>query len=215
VVKICSKCKIKKNINEFCKNKALKDGKNGVCKKCNNKYNTKYRKNNRDKLIQLNKDWRHRNIEEQRKREREWNRNNPEKIQKYKEENKERLNKWRKKYLYEKYHNDIKHRIRMVISTAVKRGLKNGKEGKSWKDILPYSTEELIIHLESLFQEGMTWTNYGKWHIDHIKPVSLFEFTNYSDDQFKECWKLENLQPLWAYDNLSKGNKYELQKLYK
>jgi hypothetical protein len=54
----------------------------------------------------------------------------------------------------------------------------------------------------------MTWDNYGQWHIDHIKPVALFEFDSTDDPGFRDCWTLDNLQPLWALDNLRKGNKY-------
>ena len=67
-------------------------------------------------------------------------------------------------------------------------------------------------HIESQFKDGMTWDNYGKngWHIDHIIPKSLFQFKSSEDDEFKQCWALCNLQPMWAFDNLSKGNKYVL-----
>lgn len=65
-----------------------------------------------------------------------------------------------------------------------------------------------MIHLEKQFTEGMTWDNYGEWHVDHKKPMALFQFTSTDDEGFKECWKLENLQPLWGSDNLSKGTRY-------
>lgn len=60
-----------------------------------------------------------------------------------------------------------------------------------------------------MFQPGMTWENYGKWHIDHKTPDSWFQYNSINDDGFKKSWALENLQPMWAKDNLSKGNKYE------
>lgn len=63
-------------------------------------------------------------------------------------------------------------------------------------------------HLEKQFTQGMTWENYGEWHVDHKKPMALFEFTSTDDEEFKECWKLDNLQPLWEKDNLSKGPRY-------
>ena len=65
-----------------------------------------------------------------------------------------------------------------------------------------------MSHLESKFTEGMTWDNYGEWHVDHKKPMTLFEFTSTDDEGFKECWALDNLQPLWGKDNLSKGTRY-------
>jgi hypothetical protein len=66
---------------------------------------------------------------------------------------------------------------------------------------------ELKTHLESKFKDGMMWSNYGicGWHIDHIKPCSKFEFNNIED--IKNCFHYTNLQPLWAIDNIRKGNK--------
>jgi hypothetical protein len=72
-----------------------------------------------------------------------------------------------------------------------------------------------MSHISPKFQKGMTWENYGKWHIDHIIPVSAFEFEKETDDQFRKCFSLNNLQPLWAHDNIVKGAKilpyYEVQ----
>ena len=66
-----------------------------------------------------------------------------------------------------------------------------------------------MSHIESQFKEGMSWKNHGihGWHIDHIRPISSFNFESCNDPEFKECWALENLQPLWAKENLSKSNK--------
>jgi len=66
-------------------------------------------------------------------------------------------------------------------------------------DKVGFTTLELMGHLEAQFKEGMSWDNYGRngWHIDHICPISSFKFTSYNDKDFKECWSLENLQPLW------------------
>ena len=69
-----------------------------------------------------------------------------------------------------------------------------------------------MAHLEKQFKEGMTWNNYGYygWHIDHIRPVSSFNFNSYDDPEFKECWALSNLQPLWGKENISKKDKFEI-----
>lgn len=70
---------------------------------------------------------------------------------------------------------------------------------------LGYSLAELKVHLESLFRPGMSWENYGAWHIDHVRPCCMFDFS--IPEQFAEGWALDNLQPLWKRENLSKGNK--------
>lgn len=69
-------------------------------------------------------------------------------------------------------------------------------------DYLGYSASDLKIHIEKLFKDGMSWENHGDWHIDHIIPVSSFD-KNVSPAVVNS---LDNLQPLWAYENLSKGS---------
>ena len=54
----------------------------------------------------------------------------------------------------------------------------------------------------------MNWDNYGEWHIDHIKPISSFIFESSEDEEFKRCWSLDNLQPMWGIENIKKGNKF-------
>jgi len=74
-----------------------------------------------------------------------------------------------------------------------------------------YAIHREQIRVESLFKPGMNWNNYGygknKWHVDHIRPISSFNFESTDDPEFKECWSLENLQPLWQEENLRKGAK--------
>lgn len=76
-------------------------------------------------------------------------------------------------------------------------------------DALGWTTQELIDHLESQFSDGMSWDNYGEWHIDHIIPLKAFEFSSMEDEAFKQAWALSNLQPLWARDNVRKGARIE------
>ncbi len=73
------------------------------------------------------------------------------------------------------------------------------------KSIVGFTREDLMTHLEKLFQPGMSFENLGEWEIDHIKPVSSFRFESYYEDSFTECWKISNLQPLWKKDNMAKG----------
>ena len=106
--------------------------------------------------------------------------------------------------------NDIKFKLRMNVSCLIRARLRMRLLNKGKKSIatyLPYTVDELIIHLEKQFTEGMTWDNYGEWHLDHKIPDSSFNYSSVEDDEFKKCWALENLQPLWELDNLIKGKK--------
>ena len=87
-----------------------------------------------------------------------------------------------------------------------------------WKQIktyLGYTKNELLDHLESQFKPWMTWANNGRpqhvdkpaWQLDHIKPKSSFNYTSITDEEFQECWALENLRPLEARLNLIKSDK--------
>jgi hypothetical protein len=87
--------------------------------------------------------------------------------------------------------------------------LKGGCMGRS-RRLLGCSPEEARVHIESLFQPGMTWQNYGQngWHIDHIIPCAMFDLKN--SEEAEVCFHWTNLQPLWAKDNLSKRDRYIL-----
>ena len=108
--------------------------------------------------------------------------------------------------------NNFRYRLRKNVSGMINKRLKRrltGKNNKSTFDFIPYTLEQLIRHLESKFQKGMSWDNYGYygWHIDHIRPDSSFNYKSAKDEEFQECWALKNFQPLWAKDNLIKHNK--------
>lgn len=99
----------------------------------------------------------------------------------------------------------LEHRIAVAVSSA----LRGEKRGRSWKRLLGYSVEELKGHIESLFRDGMSWREFaaGKIHIDHKIPKSKFAYTTPEDIEFRRCWALENLQPMWANENLSKRDR--------
>ena len=72
-------------------------------------------------------------------------------------------------------------------------------------ELIGCSISDLVKHLENQFIEGMSWKNYGKWHIDHIRPCASFNLLN--EDEQRACFHYSNLQPLWAIDNLKKKDK--------
>jgi hypothetical protein len=106
----------------------------------------------------------------------------------------------------ERYHSNPLYRLKDIRRRQLLQFIKSvgGTKTGRTEELLGYTAEELKIHLESLFQEGMTWNNQGKWHIDHIIPQSHFT----SIDQIKECFALNNLKPEWGDWNMSKGNRF-------
>lgn len=130
---------------------------------------------------------------------REWERKNPEK---YREIVKRR---------HEKEYRTPKGKINVSISVGIRQGMATSKAGRHWESLVGYTVDQLQRHLEKQFKTGMDWENYGKygWHIDHIIPIAAFNFNNADDLDFKRCWDLKNLQPLWAHENLTKSDKVE------
>jgi hypothetical protein len=113
----------------------------------------------------------------------------------------------------EKYRQVKKKQPSMRIERTIRRGIykaiKSEKAGRHWESLVGYTLDDLMRHLESQFTKGMSWENYGKWHIDHIKPIADFRLTSVDDPELKECWSLWNLQPLWANDNQAKSARCE------
>jgi hypothetical protein len=101
---------------------------------------------------------------------------------------------------------DPEVRLRDSLRRRLNNALKNNQKMGSAVSNLGCSIQEFRVYLETKFQSGMTWNNYGKfgWHIDHIKPLSKFDLSN--KEQLKEACYYTNLQPLWWQDNLKKGN---------
>ena len=93
-------------------------------------------------------------------------------------------------------------RIRNATTARVWAALKGKSDGALFSR-LGYSASALAEHIEAQFGAGMSWANYGKWHVDHIRPCAAFDLTDPA--QFAECWALDNLRPLWAQENCKKG----------
>lgn len=83
----------------------------------------------------------------------------------------------------------------------------NRKHGRTFS-IIGYNKQQFVEHMESMFQDGMSWDNHGEWHVDHIIPVAELVRCGVTDPA--KINALENLRPLWAKDNMSKGDKFEL-----
>ena len=124
----------------------------------------------------------------------------------------ENIDKWRKtKRDYEKNRKDSDPLYKLVANfrTAIYTVLKESNVDKygHYFDVLQYSPEELINHLEKQFKDDMTWDNYGIWHVDHKLPITSFDIQEMGDEEFMKCWSLDNLQPMWGEENIRKSNK--------
>lgn len=207
--KRCCKCKniLPKTTDYFGINSRSKDGFKHSCKLCRHKYEYETKK---EYLI-----------EKSNKRYRLKKKQILKKNQAYK--NKRTL--WYKEY-HKRYYiencNTIKKRVKQNHYRRMKehvgylllqrcrcrlyKAIKQNNKSKSTLELLGCSTDFLKYHLELQFKEGMSWDNYGEWEIDHIKPCSLFDFSN--EEHQKECFHYSNLQPLWKKENQSKSSKY-------
>jgi len=115
-------------------------------------------------------------------------------------------------------------RLKRTVSSSIYRILKNKniiKGGSTFKN-LPYTAQELKEYIESKFESWMSWENWGiydskkwddsndgtwTWQMDHIIPHSFFKYTSMQDEEFKKCWKLSNLRPYSAKQNILNGNR--------
>lgn len=91
------------------------------------------------------------------------------------------------------------------MGAALRTGLRRNKGGTAWPSLVGYSLDQLVSHLERQFEPGMGWHNMDRWHIDHIIPVSSFAYQTADDAEFSAAWALQNLRPMWARENQSKG----------
>lgn len=209
--KVCTKCGIDKNLEEFYKDKATKTGRDSDCKICANSKTKKYRKVNPEKVKIIEVRSYLKNKEKATKRSSDNYRLNPEKSN-------EMNRKWRKdnpqkasaigKRKYTKKRNDPKGRLNDSMRSDIRHYIHGTKAGRRWEDLVGYTVEQLKKYLGKLFDQETNWDNYGTyWHVDHKIPVSAFNFACPDDIDFKKCWALSNLQPLEANKNMSKGNK--------
>ena len=228
--KVCKNCDAEKSISEFYKAIGGLHGVRSDCKVCCEKYKKEYQEQNKDKIRAQQKAYEQK--PEVKERKKQYREDNKEKIVQYhiayNEKNKEIIAE--KTKLYQKANrakisaaatqrlkNDeqarLAHNLRARFHDALKRA--DVIKTECTFDLIGCSAPELKQFIESKFLDGMTWDNYGSdrdgtvekfWHIDHIKPVAVFDLTK--EDHRKECFHFNNLQPLWAKDNWNKGKKY-------
>jgi hypothetical protein len=211
-MKRCSKCKIIKPLNEFPTDRSHANGHESRCKVCKALYMSEYLK--RPEIKQREELKRKRDIRYIEKRRARQKKYKLEQRYKYKYRGTSKCNVERRKLrVKERREFDPKIKLQDSMRARMRHDLKRGKAGITshaiLNNILHYDIEKLKAHLEKQFLPDMSWDNYGinGWHIDHIIPVSVFNFKSPNDIDFKKCWALKNLRPMWAKDNCSKGSR--------
>ena len=181
--KFCKKCGQLKFFNEFYNayNKVKGSCTQGKCIECWTERNKEYFQENKQDLMIKNNQWKYDNFNQWIKNRQIWERN--------------------------KYQTDPLFKLRKNMGTLMYLSLRKGKGRKSWELLVGYSVQELKLHLEAQFDDKMCWDNYGiYWQIDHIVPIESFSILSFEDVNFKNCWSLKNLRPLYGPVNASKSN---------
>jgi len=211
----CSKCNTIKSFTDFYIRKESNKPR-GECKKCHLAVKKIYYNNNREILKEKSKKHRLLNAEYYRAYDQKRWRENPER--------RENKRAWNQNHYYRnqkritarhvaraivRYKEDPQFKMRLCLSNRILKVIKKNVKSAKTEILIGTSFKNAKKHLESLFLDGMSWKNHGKygWHIDHIKPCSKFDLTDPVEQ--RKCFHYTNLQPLWAKDNLTKYNKHE------
>lgn len=198
---------------DFHKNNATPDGLAYRCKICIKQYGETYRTNNKEKIKTGNKRYYEGNKDRIFERDRIYKEKNKNRIKEYKQqyyqEHKQEINE----YVRYKKDTDIGYRLANNLRNRLGQAIKHNYKAGSAIEDLGCSIDELKQHLEARFYshpetgEMMTWENWSRtgWHIDHITPLDDFDLED--REQFLKACHYTNLQPLWWFQNLIKGNK--------
>lgn len=197
--KRCTKCQeeFAATLEFFHKCSSRKDGLFSWCKNCSLEQKREYYNANKTEIKDKHKKRYNKNRDKILDQKREYQ-SRPEVI------------KQRRKTKNKYYHNKLKHdtcsRVRANLSGRIRDYI--NKSGSSVLDFIGCSIDDLKLHLEKQFVDGMNWENYGfyGWHVDHIRPCCSFDLTD--PEQQRECFHYTNLQPLWSKDNLRKGGSF-------
>ena len=182
--KVCKWCEKELPLTEFHTHPQMADGHVNKCKACTKAY----RESRKEEREAYQKAWHAKNAEAQQAYRKEYHENNKE---------------YFREYAKNKRATDTHYKLSSNLRARLRAALKGVTKGQSVLKLVGVPIEQIIEHLESQFTEGMTWDNYGEWHVDHIRPLKSFD-----NPEDPEAWALTNLQPLWAADNIRKGSKY-------
>jgi hypothetical protein len=132
-----------------------------------------------------------------------WRAENPEKdnaaTRRWRANNRKRWNDY-----FKRRNSTPEGRIALAVRNATRRiVIAGGVKPAGSLALLGAPPCQVRQYVEALFQPGMSWDNHGEWHLDHVRPIASFDLAD--PEQVRACAHYTNLQPLWAFDNLSKG----------
>jgi len=209
-VKTCARCQTIKEKTEFKRKKDSRDGLHCHCMACCNQINREHRQKNPEMAAEWSRRWSEKNPDKlAAKRKRFLDRNpgyNAERQKEFAEKNPERAREIARRSRRKRM-TVAANRIHNTIGNAIRNCIGKGGKSKRTVELIGYEIVVLMQHLERQFRPGMSWENFGEWHIDHIVPLSSFSITDERDEALKAAWCLSNLRPLWAKENLKKNAK--------
>lgn len=191
----CITCNTLKSIDNFQKRSANKFGYSNQCKECINSRNKNYYEATKEVHLLRNK---------------QYNELNKEKVALQKKEHRlkniEHYRTVKRNYVKNRKNTDPLYKMKENLRRRTRKAFSVSKwnKGSATNVLLGCEYKDLFTHIENKFTEGMSWDNQGRWHIDHIKPLSLAT----TKDELVELCHYTNLQPLWAEDNIKKSNSF-------
>ena len=164
---------------------------------------------NREKCLQKMKEWQKDNQGHLRRYREVYNRMNKSKKDRQNKIYYQQNKKYYNDYYSKKYRNEKKFNLTKRMYSIIRFCILRGKAGYQWETYVGYTLEDLIHRLKNALPEGYNWQDYleGRLELDHIIPISAWNFSEPTDNEFQECWALENLQLLTPEENHLKGSK--------
>ena len=204
--KRCSSCKEYNILTTFTKSKERWDGLSAKCMTCKRALYKKYYQKNKGKLSQYYKIYFQKNRENCVATRKKWRKENPEKVSNIRKryQRKRSLNGKSRIYKKNRYHNDLKFRLRANLRSRLWCALKaqGVKKTTATMKLCGCSLEKLKQHIENQFYDGMSWEKKN-FHIDHMEPCALFNLED--EEEQRKCFHYTNLKPEWPSQNMSDG----------
>lgn len=204
--KVCKSCGAEKPVSDFYKEKS--DHCRPNCKTCDKAKDQAYKDANRESVRAYGREYYQKNSDKQiayNKTYKPQHRGQIAQKQKaYWSKPENRIRKAANKRA--QYQASLHFRMLDKLRSRMGRAIKHHRKSKVTLELVGCSLEQLRSHLESQFQPGMSWDNYGEWHVDHIRPCASFDLSKPAEQQ--ACFHYSNLQPLWGRENILKGDKW-------